>query len=92
MRKAAGIVPDIPFVHFNLGNLYCLASEHVSSIESYTKAIGLYPYMGDAYFNRGLVQIYLKDREKGCIDLSRAGELGVADAYGVIKKYCEQEQ
>ena len=92
MQKAAGIVPDIPFVHFNLGNLYCLASEHVSSIESYTKAIGLYPYMGDAYFNRGLVQIYLKDREKGCIDLSRAGELGVADAYGVIKKYCEQEQ
>lgn len=92
MQKAAGIVPDIPYVHFNLGNLYCLASEHVSSIESYTKAIGLYPYMGDAYFNRGLVQIYLKDREKGCIDLSRAGELGVADAYGVIKKYCEQEQ
>mgnify|MGYP002512691932 CR=1 FL=1 len=34
--------------------------------------------------------IYLKDKEKGCIDLSRAGELGVADAYGVIKKYCEE--
>ena len=33
---------------------------------------------------------YLKDKEKGCIDLSRAGELGVADAYGVIKKYCEE--
>jgi hypothetical protein len=47
--------------------------------------------MGDAYFNRGLVLIYLKDREKGCIDLSRAGELGVQDAYGVIKKYCEDE-
>ncbi len=45
--------------------------------------------MGDAYFNRGLVLIYLKDKEKGCIDLSRAGELGIAEAYGVIKKYCE---
>ncbi len=91
MKKAVETVPDIPYLYFNLGNLYCLSSEHINSIENYTKAIELYPYMGDAYFNRGLVLIYLKDKEKGCIDLSRAGELGVQDAYGVIKKYCEEE-
>ena len=91
MKKAAETVPDLPYTYYNLGNLYCLSSEHVSSIENYSKAIELYPYMGDAYFNRGLVLIYLKDKEKGCIDLSRAGELGVQDAYGVIKKYCEEE-
>ena len=91
MKRAAEIVPDLSYAYYNLGNLYCLSSEHVSSIENYTKAIELYPYMGDAYFNRGLVLIYLKDKEKGCIDLSRAGELGVQDAYGVIKKYCEEE-
>lgn len=92
LNKASDIAEDIPYIYFNLGNLYCLASEHIPSIENYTKAISLYPYMGDAYFNRGLVLIYLKDKEKGCIDLSRAGELGVADAYGVIKKYCEEEE
>ena len=54
-------------------------------------ALKLYPEMGEAYFNRGLVLIYLKDKEKGCIDLSRAGELGVADSYSVISKYCENE-
>ena len=91
MQAAAEILPDIPYIYFNLGNLYCLSKEHVKSIESYTKAIELYSYMGDAYFNRGLVLIYLKDKEKGCIDLSRAGELGVQDAYGVIKKYCEDK-
>ncbi|MBO5815181.1 MAG: tetratricopeptide repeat protein [Bacteroidales bacterium] len=91
VKRAAEIVPDLPYVYYNLGNLYCLSSEHVNSIENYTKAIELYPYMGDAFFNRGLVLIYLKDKEKGCIDLSRAGELGVQDAYGVIKKYCEEE-
>ena len=90
MKAAAQIMPDLPDVYFNLGNLYCLSAEHLASIENYTKAIEIYPYMGDAYFNRGLVLIYLKDKEKGCIDLSRAGELGVADAYGVIKKYCEE--
>lgn len=92
IKAASEIVKDIPYFHYNLGNLYCLSSEHIKSIEHYTRAIGLYPYMGDAYFNRGLVLIYLKDREKGCIDLSRAGELGVQDAYGVIKKYCEENE
>jgi tetratricopeptide (TPR) repeat protein len=92
MKAAADVVPDIPYIYYNLGNLYCLSSEHISSIENYSKAIALYPYMGDAYFNRGLVLIYLKDKEKGCIDLSRAGELGVQDAYGVIKKYCEEDE
>ena len=92
MKAAVQVLSDVPYMYFNLGNLYCLSSEHISSIENYTKAIELYPYMGDAYFNRGLVLIYLKDKEKGCIDLSRAGELGVQDAYGVIKKYCENEK
>ena len=92
MKKASEIAPDMPYAYYNLGNLYCLSSEYVNSIDNYTKAIELYPYMGDAFFNRGLVLIYLKDKEKGCIDLSRAGELGVGDAYGVIKKYCEDEK
>jgi tetratricopeptide (TPR) repeat protein len=91
MKAAAETLKDLPYAYYNLGNLYCLSSEHISSIDNYTKAIERYPYMGDAYFNRGLVLIYLKDKEKGCIDLSRAGELGVQDAYGVIKKYCEDE-
>ena len=91
MEDAARIIPDIAYVHFNLGNLRCLAGEHIPSIDSYTEALRLFPYMGDAYYNRGLVLIYLKDKEKGCIDLSRAGELGVSEAYSVINKYCEEE-
>ena len=90
MKAADEIAPGIPYILFNLGNLYCLSAEHMQSIEAYTRAIAAYPYMGDAYYNRGLVLIYLKDKEKGCIDLSRAGELGVDDAYAVIKKYCEE--
>ncbi len=92
MQAADRIMPGIPYVYFNLGNLYCLSSKFVESVDTYTKAINVYPYMGDAYYNRGLVLIYLKDKEKGCIDLSRAGELGVGDAYSVISKYCEEEK
>lgn len=90
MEKAISIVPDIAYIYFNVGNLYCLSSRLVEAIDAYDKAIELYPYMGQAYYNRGLILIYLKDKEKGCIDLSRSGELGVADAYSVISKYCEK--
>ena len=89
IEEAIRILPDIPYLYFDLGNLHCLSSQMVNAIEDYSKAIQLYPAMGDAYFNRGLVLIYLKDKEKGCIDLSRAGELGVKDAYSVIGKYCK---
>ena len=91
MEKAAAVLPNLPYVQFNLGNLYCLSQQLVNAIESYGRAIQQYPYMGEAYFNRGLVLIYLKDKEKGCIDLSRAGELGVGDAYNVISRYCEED-
>lgn len=90
LQQAISLVPDMAYLHYDLGNLYCLSSGMLNAIGSYDEAIRLYPYMGDAYFNRGLVLIYLKDKEKGCIDLSRAGELGVADAYSVISKYCEE--
>ena len=90
LKEAAALVPDLPYVHFDLANLLCLSAEHIASIEEYGKAIELYPYFGDAYYNRGLVLIYLQDKEKGCIDLSRAGELGVESAYGAIKKYCDK--
>ena len=91
LEEAVQQAPDIPYLHFNLGNLHCLGNEPIVSIGDYGKAIELYPDMGDAYYNRGLVLIYLKDKEKACIDLSRAGELGITDAYGVIEKYCKTE-
>ncbi len=92
IREALSILPDVPYLYFDLGNLECLSSNFVEALENYDMAIRLYPNMGDAYYNRGLVLIYLKDKEKGCIDLSRAGELGVADSYSVISKYCTEDE
>ena len=92
MEEAAAILKDFPYVRFNLGNLYCLSSRPVNAIAHYDAAIRQYPRFADAYFNRGLVLIYLKDKEKGCIDLSRAGELGAEGAYSVISRFCGEEE
>lgn len=46
------------------------------------------PEYASAYFNRGLVKIDLKQKDNACLDFSRAGELGLTEAYVAIKKYC----
>ena len=91
MTKAAALDPGFPYIYYNLGNLYCLSDDLPESIVQYTRAIEIYPYLAEAYYNRGIVLIFLKDKEKGCMDLSSAGELGIKDAYAVIKKYCTEE-
>jgi tetratricopeptide (TPR) repeat protein len=92
MLKAAGLAPKFPFIYYNLGNLYCLSNDLPEAIKQYSKALELFPSLAEAYYNRGLVLIYLKDKDKGCLDLSKAGELGVTEAYGVIKKYCVENK
>jgi hypothetical protein len=41
-----------------------------------------------AYFYRGLSKIELKNKQSGCADLSKSGELGFSDAYDVIQEKC----
>ena len=62
--------------------------DYLGAINDYSKAIELDPKFADAYYNRGLAKLGLSKKESGCLDLSKAGELGYAEAYEMIKKYC----
>lgn len=42
-----------------------------------------------AYFWRGMCRIELGQKDNGCLDLSKAGELGYSYAYDYIKQYCK---
>ncbi len=84
LERAAELLPEMPHIYYNLGYMYTLKGDLPRAIESYSKAIELYPYFAEAYYNRGLVQLSLDEKEKGSLDLSRAGELGIEDAYTVI--------
>ena len=58
------------------------------AIRDYDKTIKLSPDFARAYYNRGLLYIQLNQKEKGCLDFSKAGELGEEDAYTAIKNNC----
>jgi hypothetical protein len=51
-------------------------------------AIVLDPFYKEAFYVRGLIQQALGNTNAGCLDLSRAGELGYVEAYEVIKNKC----
>lgn len=88
LKRASELMPELPHIYYNLGNLMCQSGDMPAAIAYYTKAIELYPYFAEAYYNRGLVQIYVKDYKTGCLDISKAGELGIIKAYDIVKKYC----
>ncbi|MDR0686948.1 MAG: tetratricopeptide repeat protein [Dysgonamonadaceae bacterium] len=79
---------DSDFVYgwYNRGNIYFIRKDFRAAVSDYSEAIVRNPYFAEAYFNRGLSYLSLGERVKGVSDLSRAGELGLAEAYGVIRK------
>lgn len=84
--KVIELLPDFAFAWYNRGNMLCIQRDYKSAIVNYTNAINIQPDFGEAYFNRGLTYIYLGDSKRGIADLSKAGELGIYKAYGVLKK------
>ncbi len=46
------------------------------------------PNFTDAYHDRGFATLLLRQKDSGCLDLSKAGELGHAEAHEAFKEYC----
>ncbi|MDE6861609.1 MAG: tetratricopeptide repeat protein, partial [Alistipes sp.] len=87
MNKVIKLYPDFAYGYYNRANLMAISGRLPEAYDDYTKAIELYPDCGEAYYNRGLVQIFMKDTRKGCMDMSKAGELGIEAAYAVLAQY-----
>ena len=79
--------PDFSFAYYNKANILCAQREWKDAIANYTKAIEQDNDFAEAYFNRGLTYIYIGENEKGLNDLSKAGELGIYQAYNLITRF-----
>lgn len=87
LDKVIEINPDFEFAWFNRGYIKSLLRNFEGSVKDYTSAIEINSDFAEAYFNRGLNRIYLENTTEGTMDLSKAGELGVFEAYSIIKRY-----
>lgn len=79
--------PDFSFAYYNKANMLCIQQDFKAAISYYTQAIQADSDFAEAYFNRGLTYIYINDLEKGLADLSKAGELGIYQAYNLISRF-----
>lgn len=79
--------PDFVFALYNKANILCSQREWKDAIRYYTLAIEQDNEFAEAYLNRGLTYIYTGEIEKGLNDLSKAGELGIYQAYNMITRF-----
>ncbi len=84
--QTLALAPDFAFAWFNRANVLCMQKDFRSAIRNYTNAINTDSEFAEAYFNRGLTHVYLGEIDKGIADLSKAGELGIYQAYNYLKR------
>ena len=80
-------LPDFSFAYYNKANMLCIQQDFKAAISYYNQAIAIDGDFAEAYFNRGLTYIYVGEIEKGIADLSKAGELGIYQAYNLISRF-----
>lgn len=76
--------------YFNRGRARQYIQAYEDAITDCTKIIQINPKNHDAYYMRGIVRLDYGDTKNGCLDLSKAGELGDLHAYEAIKEKCNQ--
>ena len=88
---AIGVNENYIEAYFNRGKAKQFLLAYQDAINDCSKIIQLHPKNIDAYYMRGILRIDFGDTKNGCLDLSKAGELGDLKAYEVIKEKCNQK-
>jgi len=86
--RVIGMDPDFYYAWYNRGNIRALMGDYWGAISDFTRALEIAPDFSYAFYNKGLLLIYLNLKGVGCKDISQAGELGIEEAYPVLKRYC----
>lgn len=85
--KTIELQPDFSFAYYNKANVMITQKDYKSALALYSKAIEIDPEFAEAYFNRGLTWLFTGNDAKGVADLSKAGELGIYQAYNLMKRF-----
>jgi len=87
--KAIELEPILPEAYYNRAELFTRQNNFSAAIADYNEAIKENPNFVEAYYNRGLTLLIQLNDKNGCLDLSKAGELGMTKVYPLIQKYCD---
>lgn len=88
-NKAVELSPSNSIFYTARAASKTLLEDHSGAIQDCDEAIELNPSNAETFMIRGISKIELGQKNEGCLDLSKAGELGYFEAYEIIKQYCQ---
>ena len=68
-----------------------MLGDFFGALTDYEQAIKYNSKFADAYFNYGFLLYYQNQKEAACQNISKAGELGLANSFIFIRKFCKGE-
>jgi tetratricopeptide (TPR) repeat protein len=78
--------------YFSRGKAKQFLQAYQDAINDCSKIIQINPKSTAAYSMRGILRIEFGDLKNGCLDLSKAGEMGDLKAYDLIKEKCNHKR
>jgi tetratricopeptide (TPR) repeat protein len=88
-NKAISLNQNFAKAYYDRGFSKLNLQDYRGAIVDCNNALIINPIYAEAYFVRGAAYVLIGQINTGCIDLSKAGELGYIEAYEVIKQYCK---
>ena len=78
--------PQFAEAYYNYACILAMQGKQTEAIENLTLAINKKANFALAYYNRGILYLYTENQSAAVSDLSKAGELGIYQAYSIIKQ------
>jgi tetratricopeptide (TPR) repeat protein len=91
-NESIDLDPEFIYSYYNRGYVHAILKNYGAALVDFTSCIDSDQIVPEAMYNRGLINIYLNKYSEGCSDLSKAGEMGIDNAYRVIFKYCKNQE
>lgn len=86
LDKVIELAPQFVYAYYNKAYIAAKLNNFDTALHDLDEAIRIHPQFAEAYYNRGLIYLRIGKTKLGIQDLSKAGELGMAQAYSVLKR------
>ena len=87
INMAIKLDPENSYLYYDRAYMLAERKDYAKAIDDYTRALTFDSNLAEAFYNRGLVRIKVNDVKAAISDLSKAGELGLYEAYSILKRY-----
>ena len=87
-KVVSGNSSYVPHSYSSMASAKFKLEDFKGTIDAADMAIRLDSTLAGPYQIRGLTKLLMEQKDSGCLDLSKAGELGSPEAYELIKKIC----